>query len=404
MSDHATNRRFERSLALHERASKALVGGGQPHKRSRLPWPLVIERGSGCRIWDADGNEYIDYLMGYGPVLLGHAYPRVIEAVTEHVRRGNVYNVGHPLEIVLAEKLIQLIPAAERVAFFVGGSAATTGAVKFARAFTGREKVVRCGYHGWHDWSHSERGALQAIAAYTLTMTFNDLDSLEELFRLHRGEIACVILEPTCHELPHDGYLQGLNRLCHDNGALLVFDEVKTGFRYALGGAQEHFGVTPDLAVFSKAMGNGFSGAVVVGKADILDSTADVWIVGTFHGEVSFVAAAIATIAEMEDKRGVAHLWRQGDTLLAGYREMTARLGVENVRFGGAGPMPFFGIGGGDERLDRMRDVFYEEALDRGLYLPDTHIWFTSLSHTDEDIARTLDISEQALRVAKEAY
>ena len=391
-------RSFERSLEWQKRAEAVILGGGQAHKRARLPGPLMIERGEGCRFWDADGAEYIDYLMGYGPVVLGYAHPRVLRAVAEQCARGNVFNVGHTLEVELAEKLVEIIPSAERVTFCVGGSDGTSGVIKLARAYTGREKIVRSGYHGWHDWCHSERGALLGTAAYTLSMTYNDLPSLERLFEQHRGGIACVIMEPVGYEAPLLGYLEGVKQLCHDNGALFVLDEVKTGFRYALGGAQEHFGVTPDLSVFSNAMGNGFGICAITGAAEVMDDVAGVWVAATFHGEMSLVAAALATIAEIEEKDGIAHMWRLGDKLLDGYREMTGRLGVENVRLEGAGPMPFFGVTGGDERLDRMRSTFYRETLDGGLYLPEGHIWFLSLAHTDEDIARTLEVSEAALR------
>jgi glutamate-1-semialdehyde 2,1-aminomutase len=398
-----TRRNFEKSLQLQERARKVIVGGGQPHKRTGPPEPVIIARGKGSHFWDADGNEYIDYLMAYGPVLLGYGYPKVIEAVAAHSMNGNIFNVGHPLEIKLAEKLVELIPSAERVTYFVGGSDATTGAIKLARAYTGRDKVVRCGYHGWHDWCHSGRGSLLATSAYTLSMEFNNLESLERIFRDHRGGVACVILEIACHDQPKDGYLEGLKKLVHENDALLIFDEVKTGFRYAMGGAQEYFGVTPDISVFSKAMGNGFGIAAVVGKKEIMDAVAGVWVAATFHGEVSLVAAALATIEELEEKNAVDYMWQQGEKLLAGYREMAERLGVsENVRIGGRGPMPFFGVhSGGNERMDKFVETFYVETLDRGLYLPRGHIWFISLSHTDEDIARTLEVSEEALKVAK---
>lgn len=401
---YSTKRSFERSLQLRERAKQVMVGGGQPHKRSQPPQPVIIERGQGSHIWDADGNEYIDYLMAYGPVLLGYGYSKVIEAVATHVQKGNIYNVGHPLEIELAEKLVELIPSAERVTYFVGGSDATTGAIKLARAYTGKEKIVRCGYHGWHDWCSGGRGSLLATAPYTLDMEFNNLDSLEDVFKEHRKSIACVIMEPTGHDLPKEGYLESVKQLIHENDAVLIFDEVKTGFRYALGGAQEYFGVTPDMSVFSKAMGNGFGIAAVVGKAEIMDEVAGVWVAATFHGEVSMVAAALATISEMEEKDGIAHLWQQGNKLLDGYKEMTERLGIENARIGGIGPMPFFGFHrGDDEQMKKFVDVFYQETLDGGLYLPEGHLWFMSLSHTDEDIARTLEVSEAALKSAKQA-
>ncbi|MBD3182281.1 aminotransferase class III-fold pyridoxal phosphate-dependent enzyme [Candidatus Poribacteria bacterium] len=401
-SDYTTNRDFTRSLQLRGKAEKFIVGGGQPHKRSNPPDPVIIDYGKGCHIWDADGNEYIDYLMAYGPVLLGYAYPRVMEAVTEQIKRGNIFNVGHPLEIELAEKLVELIPSAERVTYFVGGSDATTGAVKLARAYTNRDKVVRSGYHGWHDWCHSEAGALKATAQNTLSMEYNDLVSLSDLFKENKDEIACVIMEPTGYQLPEEGYLEDVKSLCHENNTLLIFDEVKTGFRYSLGGAQEYFGITPDMSVFSKAMANGFGIAAVVGKKEIMDEVAGVWVAATFHGEVSMVAAALATIAEMEEKDGITYLWDQGEKLLNGYREITERLNIDFARIEGAGSMPFFGFNGGDDKKDRIIDIFYKKTLDDGLYLPRGHIWFVSLSHRDEDIARTLEISESALKYAKQ--
>ncbi len=394
-------RTFEKSLAWQARAKAALVGGGQPHKRSQPPEPVMVAGGKGSHFWDADGNDYIDYLMGYGPMILGHAYPAVIEAVAKALERGNVYNFGHTLEIELAEKLVKIIPSADRVAYFVGGSDATTGALKFARAYTGKEKVIRCGYHGWHDWCHNTRGHLPSSAASTLTVGFNDIDALEDLFKEHPTEIACLIMEPSGHDLPTEGYLENVKSVVNANDALLIFDEVKTGFRYALGGAQEYFGVIPDMSVFGKALANGFATAVVVGKQEIMDEVAGVWVAATFHGEVSLVAAAIATIAELEAKDGVNFMWQQGTKLLDGYKEMTDRLGIEQARIGGIGPMPFFGLGAGDERQQQFRKIFYETTLDGGLYLPQGHIWFMSISHTDEDIAKTLSVSEDALKQAK---
>lgn len=394
-------RSFEKSFAWRERAKAALVGGGQPHKQSRPPQPIMIAGGKGAHFWDADGNDYIDYLMGYGPMILGHAYPAVREAVAKYLERGNVYNFGHTLEVELAEKLVQIIPSAERVAYFVGGSDATTGAIKFARAYTDREKVIRCGYHGWHDWCSHARGHLSSAAAATLSVGFNDLETLAALFQAHPGEIACLILEPSGHSLPEEGYLEEAKALVNANGALIIFDEVKTGFRYALGGAQEYFGVTPDMSVFGKALANGFATAVVVGKKEIMDEVSDVWVAATFHGEVSLVGAAIATIQELEATDGVALMWKQGQKLLDGYQEMTARLGINGARTGGIGPMPFFGLSSACS--EKFRKTFYEATLDGGLYLPEGHIWFMSISHTDEDVAKTLNVSEDALKRAKAA-
>ncbi len=394
-------RTFKKSLAWRERAKAALVGGGQPHKQSNPPQPIMIASAKGSHFWDADGNDYIDYLMGYGPMILGHAYPTVITTVANALKQGNVYNVGHTLEIELAEKLIEIIPSADRVAYFVGGSDATTGALKFARAYTEKDKVIRCGYHGWHDWCHSTRGHLAASAAATLSVGFNDIDALEDLFKENPGEIACLIMEPSGHDLPKENYLENVKSVVNSNDALLIFDEVKTGFRYALGGAQEYFGVIPDMSVFGKALANGFATAVVVGRKDIMDEVSDVWVAATFHGEVSLVSAAMATIAELEAKDGVDFMWKQGQKLLDGYREMTDRLGIDQARIAGIAPMPFFGLNANSDKESLFRRTFYEATLDGGLYLPEGHIWFMSMSHTDDDIAKTLNVCEDALKLAK---
>lgn len=361
----------------------------------------MIAGAKGSHFWDADGNDYIDYLMGYGPMILGHAYPTVITAVAKALEQGNVYNVGHTLEIELAEKLIEIIPSADRVAYFVGGSDATTGALKFARAYTKKDKVIRCGYHGWHDWCHNTRGHLTASAEATLSVGFNDIDALEDLFKENPGEIACFILEPSGHDLPKENYLENVKSVVNSNDALLIFDEVKTGFRYALGGAQEYFGVIPDMSVFGKALANGFATAVVVGRKDIMDEVSNVWVAATFHGEVSLVSAAMATIAELEAKDGVEFMWKQGQKLLDGYREMTDRLGINQARIAGIAPMPFFGLNANSDKESLFRRTFYEATLDGGLYLPEGHIWFMSLSHTDDDIAKTLNVCEDALKLAK---
>ncbi len=394
-------RTFKKSLAWRERAKNALVGGGQPHKQSNPPQPIMIAGAKGSHFWDADGNDYIDYLMGYGPMILGHAYPTVITAVANALEQGNVYNVGHTLEIELAEKLIEIIPSADRVAYFVGGSDATTGALKFARAYTEKDKVIRCGYHGWHDWCHSTRGHLAASAEATLSVGFNDIDALENLFKENPGEIAGLIMEPSGHDLPKENYLENVKSVVNSNDALLIFDEVKTGFRYALGGAQEYFDVTPDMSVFGKALANGFATAVVVGRQDIMDEVSDVWVAATFHGEVSLVSAAMATIAELEAKDGVEFMWKQGQKLLDGYKEITDRLGIDQARIAGIAPMPFFGLNANSDKESLFRRTFYEATLDGGLYLPEGHIWFMSMSHSDDDITKTLNVCEDALKLAK---
>jgi len=389
----------ETQRKLFERSKEVIVGGAQAHKRpSYVPdLPLLAQRGEGCRFWDADGNCYIDYLCAYGPILLGYGHPKVTQAALERARQGTVFDVGTPVEILLAEKLVQIIPCAEMVSFFISGSESTTAAVKICRAVTGREKVIHYGYHGWHDWCQSAgRGVPAAPAALTLSFPYNDLDALAGLFGANQSQIACVIMEPVVIDQPAPGFLEGVKRLCEENGALLIFDEIKTGFRYALGGAQEHFGVTPDLATFGKAMGNGWPIAVVVGRKDIMQQAQDVWIAATFNGELMGVVAALATIEEMQRQNGVQELWRRGERLRAGLDEIAQEASVD-AKAAGAGPLPFFRFG---EGLAEVKTRFYSECARGGVYFAPDHVWFLCLAHTDDVIEETLIIARQAMKAA----
>ncbi|MFQ6131052.1 MAG: aspartate aminotransferase family protein [Armatimonadota bacterium] len=389
----------ETQVKLFERAKEVIVGGAQAHKRpSYVPdLPIMAQRGEGCYFWDPDGNRYIDYLCAYGPILLGYAHPKTTQAALERARQGTVFNIGTPLEILLAEKLVEIIPCAEMVSYFISGSESTSAAVKIARAVTGREKVVRCGYHGWHDWCQTgNRGVPRAVSDLTLDFPYNDLDSLAERFRANPDQIACVIMEPVLMDAPAQGFLEGVKRVCHENGALLIFDEIKTGFRYALGGAQEHFGVTPDLATLGKAMANGWPIAVVVGRRQIMQQAEDVWVAATFNGESMGVAAALATIEEMQQHDGVRELWRRGERLRAGLDEIMRDAGVD-AHTTGAGPMPFLRFG---EGLDELKVKFFSECAKAGVYFPPDHVWFLCLAHTDGVIEETLIIARQALKSA----
>ena len=389
--------KLDMSRKLWEEAEEIIVGGGQGHKRpGMLPYPRFLERAKGCRIWDVDGNEYIDYLMAFGPILLGYGWKAVDDAAKAQIDEGMIFNLHHPIELKLARKLIEIIPCAEMVTFCLTGSEATTAAVKLARAYTGREKVVRCGYHGWHDWCHTKLGALSAHSQYTIEMPYNDLDALSDILKANRGQIACIIMEPVTSALPKPGYLEGVRKLAQENEVLLVFDEIKTGFRVSLGGAQQHVGVTPDMATFGKAMGNGYPIACVVGKKEIMRKVADVWTAGTFNGYTVSAAAALATISEMEKRDGIGFLRRQGEKLIKGLDDLASSLGVD-ARCVGSGPMPLLRFGA---ECEGLRDRFYSGTIENGVYFSPSHVWFITLSHDDEAIQRTLDVSERALRKA----
>lgn len=394
-------RSIAKSEELFRRAQRLLVGGGQGHKRPGKvhgTYPSYAVRGEGVRFWDADGNEYIDYLCAYGPMLLGYANPVVDDAVKAQIDRGMIFNVHHPLELELAEKLCDLIPSCEMVSYFTGGSGATTGAVKIARAFTGRDKVMRCGYHGWHEWCDArERGVPAAVRDLTINVRYNDIDALKEAVDANTGQVAIFMLEAFQGDGPGESYLADVKELCARHGVVLCFDEVKTGFRFALGGYQEYCGVTPDISTFGKALGNGYDIAFVAGKREIMESVPDVWISATFHGHLLGVAASLATIRHLQATDGIAAIWRQGRRLMDGLTEIMQRHGID-AHMVGLPPMPRLAFG---EGLDELREAFFEGTADRGVYFDPSHCWFISPAHKDEIIDRTLAAADESAAAAR---
>ncbi len=369
--------------------------------------PTFLARGKGSHVWDVDGNEYIDYINGLGPTILGNDYPVVSAAVIEQVHQGVTFSLPHPLEIELAEMLTKLIPCAEMVRFGKNGSDATAGAVRVARAFTKREKVACCGYHGWQDWfiGTTTRKAGVPVSTQQLTKPFeyNNLGSLEKIFAENPGEIACVIMEATGVVDPEPGFLEGVKAMCEKNGALLVFDEVVTGFRLHMGGAQALFGVTPDLACFGKAMGNGFPIACIVGRRDVMMVMDEIFFSFTFGGDAMGLAASVATIKEMQDKSVIAHLWKQGERLKDGYNALAKHYGLSDVTSCiGLPPHTVCTFADTPKASGLLvRSLVQQEMIKRGvLFLVGYNLCFT---HSDEDIEHTLRAQRSALEVLSKA-
>ena len=369
--------------------------------------PKYLQRGKGCRVWDVDGNEYIDYPMGLGSVILGHSYPRVNEAIQQQVEQGMSFSLMHPLEVELAELLTSVIPWAKMARFGKNGSDATTGAVRAARAFTNREMVLHCGYHGWHDWyiggTSRNRGVPAGSIQLQSSFPYNDLPALEKLFDRHDGQVAAVIMEPYGMVLPEPGFLQGVKELTHSNGAVLIFDEVATGFRFRLGGIDDDFGVNPDLACFGKAMGNGMPISAIVGRGEVMEVFNEVFYSFTFGGECLSLAASIATIKEMQEKPVIAHIWEVGTRLQEGFNRTVWDLKLErNTRSIGLAPrtaLVFQDEHGNDSLL--LKSLFQQEVLKRGILFSVAHC--VSYSHSPEDIDMTLAAYYEALEVLKKA-
>jgi len=399
---------FVKSYQLFDSARKLIPSCTQTFSKgyTQFPFgvsPIFLEKGEGSHVWDVDGNEYIDYAMALGPVILGHAYPVVNEAISAQLRNGTIYSLPHRLEVELAEVLTEIIPCAEMVRFGKNGSDATSGAVRAARAYTGRDKIACCGYHGWQDWyigtTTRNKGVPKSVQSLTLTFEYNDIESLKNLFGQNKGDIAAVILEPIGIIEPEDGFLQKVKELTHENGSILIFDEIVTGFRLALGGAQEYFNVIPDLACFGKAMANGMPISAVVGKREIMEVFDEIFFSFTFGGEVLSLAASITTIKEFKQKRVIEHLWKKGKKLKEGYNALTKVHKLENyTECIGLPPRTVitFKDALGIDSLE-LKTLLQQEAIKRGVLCGGSHN--ICYSHSSEDIERTLQVYDEALQI-----
>jgi glutamate-1-semialdehyde 2,1-aminomutase len=390
------------SEALFARARGLIPAGTQTLAKGPTQFvdgvaPKYLARGKGCRVWDVDGNEYIDLSMAVGPLVLGYSYPRVDDAVREQLAQGITFSLMHPLEVEVAELVRSLVPGADAVRFSKTGCDVTSAAVRLARAYTGRERVLCCGYHGWHDWyvGTTARSAGVPAAARQLTeaIPYNDTSAL---FDRIDGSVACVILEPMIFEQPQHDFLRIVKRACEDTGALLVFDEMWTGFRLALGGAQEFFDVTADLACFSKAVANGMPLSLLTGRADVmrlLDE--DVFFFTTFGGEALSLAAARATLLELREKRVCGELARQGRRLARGYEQLARAKGLPGTRVLGADcrSLITFDAAFGDPLL--QKSLMQQELLRHGVLWSGFHN--LCFSHTDADVAHVLAAYDRAL-------
>jgi len=320
-------RAFTTSEAMLDRAQQVIPLGSQTFSKSRTQYPvgaspLFLERGDGCRVWDPDGNEYIDFVSSLLCVTLGYRDPDVDAAVKAQLENGVILSLPHRLESDVAELICELVPCAEMVRFGKNGSDATAGAVRVARAYTGRDHVAVCGYHGWQDWyigsTARNLGVPQATRDLTHGFTFNDLSSLEGVFNKYPGQIAAVILEPMNIDWPSPGFLEEVRRRSHDEGALLVFDETITGFRFAKGGVQEYFGVTPDLACFGKGLANGYPLSALAGRRDIMKLMEEIFFSFTFGGETLSLAAAKAVLHKLQREPVLETIKEVGQYLLDG--------------------------------------------------------------------------------------
>lgn len=366
--------------------------------------PKYLQRAKGSHVWDVDGNEYLDYNMAIGPISLGYGYPAVDDAIRRQLEDGIAFSLIHPLEVEVAELVREVIPNAESVRYAKAGAEVTSAAVRLARAYTGRDKVLCCGYHGWHDWyigiTARNAGVPQAVKDLVYTFNYNDMDSVMAALD---EDTACVILEPMTFDFPKDDFLHKLKAACEANGTLLVFDEMWTGFRWALGGAQAYFGVTADLACYSKAIANGMPIAVLAGRADVMGLIDEhVFFFTTFGGEALSLAATQATIRELRDKNVPTDLAAKGQRLMDGYNDIATELGIRDITYCKGHParaMTVFDDKGGQGLL--MKSLVQQELIRRGILWSGFHNM--CYSHTEADLDYTLEAFGEVLAELKGA-
>ncbi len=354
---------LEQSRQWWARAERVIPLGTQTLSKSPTQFvqgvsPIFLARGSGAHVWDVDGNEYIDFPMALGPVILGYAEPSVDEAVRRQLADGITFTLMHPLEVEVAERLVAMCPGVEAVRFAKSGSDVLSGAVRAARAYTGRPRVVVGGYHGWHDWyigtTTRDRGVPEAVKGLSSTFPYGDREGLEDVLRAHDGQVAAVILEPSGATVPEAGYLQSVVDAAHRHGALCVFDEIITGFRLAPGGAAERYGVVPDLACYGKALGNGMPVAAIGGPWEIMSVFEEIFFSGTHGGEALSLAAATVVLDTVADGQVLAAIERLGRVMLEGIRELIARHGVaDRVSVGGEPQRSVVGFPGAEPLVDK---------------------------------------------------
>jgi glutamate-1-semialdehyde 2,1-aminomutase len=408
--------KYRRGQSLRARAHAAIPGGCHTYAKGDDQYPALappfITRGLGCTVWDLDGNPFIEYGMGLRAVTLGHAYPSVVAAVTDALGRGTNFTRPAPIEVECAEALLAQIGWADQVKFAKDGSTVTTAAVKLARAHTGRDLVAVCADHpflSYNDWFFSitpmTSGIPEAVRKLTVTFRYNDLASVERLFAEHPRQIAGLILEAARVDEPAPGFLSGLKRLCEKNGAVLIFDEIITGFRWSRGGASAVYGVTPHLATFGKALANGFSLSALVGMREIMElgggshARERVFLLSTTHGaETHSLAAALATMKEYAERPVIETLYERGAQLRDGVLQAARRHGLQD-HFGVVGrPCNLLFSTADAERKpsQSFRALFLQELIRNGVIAPS---FVVSFSHSKDHIERTIEAVDASLKI-----
>jgi glutamate-1-semialdehyde 2,1-aminomutase len=412
--------KFDESKRLQGKAHQLVPGGGHTYSKGDDQYPEeapgFIARGAGSHVWDVDGNEFIEYGAGLRSVTLGHGYAPVVEAALAAMRQGTNFVRPAPLEVELAERFLAVVPGAEMVKFAKNGSDVTTAAVKLARAWTGRDLIAVCAeqpFFSTDDWfigvTALDRGIPSAISSLTVKFHYNDLPSLSRLFAEHPGQIACIVMEAATSTEPQEGFLQSVIDLCHAQGALFILDEMITGFRWHLGGAQATYGIAPDLSTFGKGIANGFALSALAGRREIMElgglrtKGERVFLLSTTHGaETHALAAALATLQAYQAHDVIGHLHRVGEALRTGISRAAQALGLERhfQVLGHPANLVYVARDPEGRPSQGFRTLFLQETIRRGLLMPSLVVNF---SHRDEEVQQTVERVGAALEIYKRA-
>lgn len=389
--------RYSRSNSLQTKAERydaTLAYRRKNYTSIEGCYPIYAQKAKGAYLWDVDGNQYTDYIMGYGTIILGHSNDEVNKAVKDEIDSGTCVSPLYKLQqLELTELLINTIPGSEMSLLMKTGSDATSGAVRLARCYTGRNKVIRWGYNGWHDWSTPRpMGVPHDITKDVIICSYNSIEELEKIFTAYPEEISCLIMMPFDVEQPKPGYFQQVRDITHKYGALFIMDEMRTGFRISLGGAQEYYKVEADLATYSKAMSNGYPISAIVGKRKYFANLNNTKMTATYFGSSYEMAAAMKTIEILRDKHVSEYIFnlgklfkRQTEKLIEQYKIPAASVGFEAMPY-----IEFFD--------DKLKREFYINCSLKGILLHPNHHWYISYSHTENDIHETLQALESIFK------
>ena len=406
--------KFDKSMEMFQRATRVIPSGisGNKNPAFAVPgsFPYFAERGEGCRYWDVDGNEYIDFLCGYGPVVLGFNHPKVDEAAERQRELGSAFNPPTPRSVELAEKMVELVPVADWAAFGRNGSDVTTYSIQTAREYTQRRKIimVRGAYHGSHPWSTPGHGGLiDEDYRHIHKFTWNDAAGLADLVKKYKGDVAAVIITPYHHPafgdqvMPAPGFLDDVRRICDENDLVLICDDIRACFRLHIGGSSEYFGFKPDLVCFCKAIANGYSVSAIAGREEFKNAASKVFFTGTYYTSAVELAAALACLEELEVSGAIDRMMKMGAMLQEGLKERAEGHGLQ-VRVTGPPSLPYMTFA--NETDFRRTQLFSGEAARRGVIFHPHHNWFIMAAHEEADIQKALDVADECFAIVKKKF